>query len=53
MHRVLNFVITGKIFVSQRLICGETRGNPMELGPEYIWGLWEKLQISAAWLRQQ
>jgi len=28
--------------------CGETYGNPMELGPEYTWGVWEKLQISAA-----
>jgi len=53
MHHVLNFVITGKIFVSQRLICGETCGNPMELGPEYTWGVREKLQILAAWLRQQ
>jgi hypothetical protein len=28
--------------------CGETSCSSIELGPEYIWGVWEKLQISAA-----
>jgi hypothetical protein len=27
---------------------GETCDNPMELGPEYTWVVWENLKISAA-----